>query len=163
MVQLDMKPAGGMRLYMMVHFGDMIEYSNQRLAWHLILNPMIEFNLGKHLNVNLRHRYMNMSDEGSEIFTANLTQVKLIYNLSVRTFVRAILQFQNISNNPAMYGFPVSPDDQSLFTQFLFSYKLNPQTVLFAGYSDNHLGYTGIDLTQTDRTFFLKVGYAWLQ
>jgi len=27
-----------------------------------------------------------------------------------------------------------------VFTQFLFSYKINPQTVLFLGYSDNALG-----------------------
>lgn len=30
------------------------------------------------------------------------------------------------------------------------------------GYSDNHAGARGIDLTQTNRTFFLKVGYAWV-
>jgi hypothetical protein len=48
-----------------------------------------------------------------------------------------------------------------VFTQILFSYKLNPQTVLFLGYSDNYFGETGIDITQTDRTFFVKLGYAW--
>ncbi len=51
----------------------------------------------------------------------------------------------------------------TVFTQFLFSYKINPQTVLFLGYSDNSLGMQGIDITRTDRTFFLKIGYAWTQ
>ena len=37
--------------------------------------------------------------------------------------------------------------DAELFTQLLFSYKLNPQTVLFLGYSDNRLG-TCLDLTR---------------
>ena len=50
---------------------------------------------------------------------------------------------------------------QTVFTQFLFSYKLNPQTVLFIGYSDNYLGMTNIDVTQTNRTFYVKLGYAW--
>jgi hypothetical protein len=163
MVQLDMKPAGGVRLYMMTHFGDMIDYSNNRLAWHLILNPAAEFSLGRHINLDLRHRYMNLSDQGSEIFTANLTQAKLIYNFNVRTFVRAIIQYQDISNNPDMYSFPVLPEDRTLFTQFLFSYKLNPQTVVFVGYSDNYRGYTGVDMLQKDRTFFIKMGYAWLR
>ena len=40
-------------------------------------------------------------------------------------------------------------------------YKLSPRTVLFLGYSDNYLGMGRIDLTQTDRTFFVKIGYAW--
>ncbi len=94
---------------------------------------------------------------------ANFTQVKLIYNFNVRIFVRAIIQYQTISNNPAMSNFPVSSEDKTIFTRFLFSYKLNPQTVLFLGYSDNHLGYSGIDITQQNRTFFMKIGYAWLQ
>ncbi len=39
-----------------------------------------------------------------------------------------------------MYGFPVDTRTRNVFTQFLFSYKLNPRTVLFLGYSDNGTG-----------------------
>lgn len=162
MVQLDMKPAGGWHIYMMTHLGDMIDYSNMRLAWHIILEPALELNLGRHLNLNMQHRYMYLGDHGNEIFTANLTQMKLIYNFNVRTFVRAIVQYQDISNNPAMYSYAIQSKDKTLFTQFLFSYKLNPQTVLFLGYSDNYFSYTGVDMLQKDRTFFMKMGYAWL-
>ena len=42
------------------------------------------------------------------------------------------------------------------------AFKLNPLTVLFLGYSDTHLGDAGVDLTQASRTFFFKIGYAWL-
>jgi hypothetical protein len=159
----DIKPTGGLRLYMRTHFGDMIDYSNLRLAWHMILNPAVEFNLGRHFNVNLRHNYMYMSFQGDEIFTANLTQLRLIYNFSVRIFVRAFIQYQDISNNPDLYTSPVLPKSNTIFTQLLFSYKLNPQTVLFIGYSDDYLGYTGIDILQKNRMFFVKIGYAWLR
>jgi len=57
---------------------------------------------------------------------------------------------------------PGSPRTAALFSQFLFSYKLNPQTVLFLGYSDTSAADQRIDLTRTDRTFFLKLGYAWV-
>ena len=52
--------------------------------------------------------------------------------------------------------------DGYLGTQLLYSYKLNPQTVFFAGYSDNRLedGTTGL-LEPTGRTVFLKLSYAW--
>ncbi len=92
---------------------------------------------------------------------ANLSQIRLIYNFNVRAFVRAIVQYLDVSRNPELYLFPVPDKTQTIFTQFLFSYKLNPQTVLFIGYSDNYLGMTGIDITQSDRTFFVKLGYAW--
>jgi hypothetical protein len=81
----------------------------------------------------------------------------------VRSFVRAIVQYQDLERNPAMYAVPVTPDSRTMFTQFLFSYKLNPQTVLFAGYSDDRFGLEEDPLAQTNRTLFLKVGYAWLK
>jgi hypothetical protein len=58
----------------------------------------------------------------------------------------------------------VTRRDQGLANQLLFSYKINPQTVLFAGYSDNHFadGFQAVDLKQQSRTFFFKLGYAWL-
>ena len=61
-----------------------------------------------------------------------------------------------------LYIDDVEPEERSLFSQFLFSYKINPQTVLFLGYSDNYYGDRAIGVTQTDRTFFAKVGYAWV-
>ena len=83
-----------------------------------------------------------------------------IYNFNKRTFVRGIIQYQHISRNTDMYLFPVSEGTKTVFTQLLFSYKINPQTVLFLGYSDNNRGMPGIDITKTDRSFFFKFGYA---
>jgi hypothetical protein len=40
--------------------------------------------------------------------------------------------------------------------------KLNPQTVFFLGYSDSYMGEEQVELTQQNRTLFLKIGYAWL-
>ena len=97
---------------------------------------------------------------GLRTYTANLSQARLIYNFSTRAFVRVIVQYRDVDRAPERYLDPVDPHSKGLFTQFLFSYKINPQTVLFLGYSDNSLGLQGIDITRTDRTFFLKIGYA---
>ena len=74
--------------------------------------------------------------------------------------MRAIVQYRSVDRNVAVYSVPVSEFDDGLFNQFLFSYKVNPQTVVFLGYSDNQAGTQSFDLTRTDRTFFAKVGYA---
>ncbi len=157
---LEMKPVGGLKYYIYTGIGDAIDYSNSRLARSLLLNPAIEFGIGKYLNVNLNHTFQRLSLEGEKIYTANLLQTKLVYNFNVRTFVRAIVQYTDIDRDAGLYLNPVEPKTKALFTQFLFSYKINPQTVLFLGYSDNHLDFKGIDMTRTDRTFFLKLGYA---
>jgi hypothetical protein len=157
---LEMKPVGGLKYSLFARIGDSIDYSNARLASSILLNPALEVSLGKHLNINVNHIFERLSLEGAKIYIANLFQTKLIYNFNVKSFVRAIVQYTNIDRNVDLYVFTVEPKTKGLFTQFLFSYKLNPQTVLFVGYSDNHLGQKGIDLTRTDRTFFLKIGYA---
>ena len=77
-------------------------------------------------------------------------------------FIRAILQYTDIDRNPALYRNYVDETFEHLFPQLLFSYKLNPQAVLFLGYSDNRIGDESIDLTQQDRTLFAKIGYAWV-
>jgi hypothetical protein len=158
---LEMKPFGGMRFGLHALYGDAIDYSNARPADQLLLAPILEFNLGRHFNVNLQHTLQSLSDGGGRVFTANLSQGRFIYNFNVKTFVRLIVQYMDVDRNPDVYGFPVLPKTRTLFTQFLFSYKFNPQTVVFLGYSDNSMGDADIALTQLDRTFFVKLGYAW--
>jgi len=99
--------------------------------------------------------------EGGRLYQANLGQIKALYHINVRTFVRAILQYTDISRDPDLYLFPVEQRTRRFFSQYLFSFKLNPQTVIFAGYSDNSAGMEGVDLQQQNRTFFVKLGYAW--
>lgn len=76
--------------------------------------------------------------------------------------MRAILQRLDVERDPALHAAPVEPSVETLFSQLLFSYKLNARTVVFLGYSDNQLALADTDLTRTDRTFFFKVGYAWI-
>ena len=78
--------------------------------------------------------------------------------------MRGIFQYLDLQRDLALYDPAVraffGAKTQTLFTQLLFSYKLNPQTVLFLGTSDNRLGTESLDLSQTDRSFFFKAGHA---
>jgi hypothetical protein len=76
--------------------------------------------------------------------------------------VRAILQHVDNRFNTDLYSDDRDPESQRLFTQFLFSYKVNPRTVLFIGYSDNSFANQDYGLVRGDRTVFAKIGYAWV-
>jgi hypothetical protein len=149
--------------------GQAIDFAGSRLADIFAAGPTASFNLFRRLNLGFGHTYERLSISGDTIYTANLSQAKILWNFSVRAFVRAILQYRDLEQNPAMSVIPVDSRTKRLFTQFLFSYKLNPRTVLFLGYSDNSmggvfdswLGPARVGITRTDRTFFMKVGYAW--
>jgi hypothetical protein len=103
------------------------------------------------------------SPTGPTIFDAKLTDLRLTWQFNVRSFVRLTLQDQDIERNVELYTNRLTdPSTSTLATQLLYSYKLNPQTVLFAGYSDNSVedNFTG-GLEQVGRTLFLKLSYAW--
>lgn len=156
----EMQPLGGLKYYAYTKIGDDIDFTNARSAQTFQFNPGIEINLGKNIYMNLDHIFERLSVEGKKIYHVNLLQAQLVYNFNVKTFFRAIMQYTDIDRNVDLYIMPTDPTTRTLFTQLLFSYKINPKTVLFLGYSDNHFGQRGLDLTRTDRTFFLKIGYA---
>jgi hypothetical protein len=146
--------------------GETIDYSNNRPADELVLQPRLELKLGRHVNAQLYHIFQNLEVTDGDLSTANISELRLVYNFSTRLFVRGIFQYRSVDYTPENFSFPVPDRTEQLFTQLLFSYKVNPQTVVFVGYSDNYRGFDQaqlqVGLTQTDRTIFVKLGYAWI-
>jgi len=159
-IYVETKPFSGVETFFYLKAGDGIDYSNFRKGSIMILHPGIKWGIGRHLYVNVNHNYEHLNFQGDRVYKAHLFQTQLNYHFNVRTFFRATFQYTDIKRDQAMYGYTITPHTQKLFTQLLFSYKLNPQTVLFLGFSENQRGYQNIELTGTDRTFFLKIGYA---
>ncbi|HLP60660.1 MAG TPA: DUF5916 domain-containing protein [Candidatus Deferrimicrobium sp.] len=157
---LDFRPRGGMKCTVLTLFGDAIDYENSRLAQSFLIQPTVDIAFGKNINLALNDTFQQLTKDGNRIYTVNLLQAKLVYNFNVRTFFRVILQYQDLRQDQALYLFPVNAKTKTLFTQVLFSYKVNPQTKLYIGYSDNQLGLVEFPLTRKNRTFFLKIGYA---
>jgi len=155
-------PASFIQLGGSVFVGSQIDYANIRLGntWRLDFGALS--NLGKHLHLTLQHTYERMRVQDARLYTANVSQLNAVYQFTVRVFFRSIIQYVNYDFNPGNYTFDIDSEQKNFFSQFLFSYKFNPRTVLFLGYSDNYFGDQGIQLTRSDRTFFLKIGYAWM-
>lgn len=141
--------------------GDQIDFANGRQATELRANPHLRLDLGRHLRADFDYLHAQLDEDASRLFTARLSEVRLVYQFNLRTFVRTIFQYTDIRRDPTQYVDEVEAHSERLFSQLLFSYKLNPQTVLFLGYSNTDSGITGIDRIRTDQTFFLKLGYAW--
>ena len=157
----EFAPSRYITLGLETNFGNKIDYANTRLGNLVLLSPYMNLKLGDQLDIELGHDYESLDVPGGRLYTANISQGTVTYQLNIRTFLRTILQYVKYDYNPELYTFDIEPEFRHLFTQFLFSYKINPRTVLFLGYSDNH--YAGQDycLTQADRTFFAKIGYSW--
>ena len=155
-------PTGYLQAGTLLITGDRIDYANTRAGSRTRINPWLSCNLGKHLRLSANHNFERMSVADGHLYTANISQASVIYQFNVRTFFRTIFQFRDYQYSPDNYTFDIDPEFRRFFTQMLFSYKINARTVLFLGYSDNYYGSHEFGLTQADRTFFVKIGYAWV-
>jgi hypothetical protein len=144
-----------------INAGDQIDFANTRPATRMRIAPEVRYRASRNLDLNLRYVDERLNVAGGRLFDARQTELRAVYQFNLRTFVRAVVQYTDIERNPSLYTFPIDQRSQDLFPQFLFSYKLNPQTVLFVGYSSSRFGNETLDLTETDRTLFVKIGYAW--
>ena len=157
-----MVPKAGLEFHLFGRMGERIDYANTRSGSRILLSPALSVYAGRHMKFSYNHTYERMSSGGGHLYTAHIGQATAIYQFNRKTFFRAILQYVDYRYNVENYTYDIDQEQRNLFSQLLFSYKLNPRTVLFLGYSDNYLGNQEFGLTQKDRTFFVKLGYSWV-
>jgi len=158
----QMSPNGSLFFSVFVGGGDGIDFRETRPGKVLFFEPTVRYNLGRRLKASLSHNLQELDIDEGNLFEANLTQLRLVYQFNPRMFVRTTNQFSKVERNQALYSDEVDTLSESLFNQFLFSYKVNPQTVFFLGYSETRSGDGSQGLTQRDRAIFTKFGYAWV-
>jgi hypothetical protein len=156
------KPTRHSHAWLNLHGGGQIDYANTRLGDFINLDTGFWYRFGKHLYVEPKFTRERMEVDEGWLYTSTIAQLSASWQFNTRCFVRAILQHVDDQFNPELYSDDRDPEEQHLFTQFLFSYKLNPRTVFFLGYSDNSYATPEYSLTRGDRTIFAKIGYAWV-
>ena len=92
---------------------------------------------------------------------AAITELRVIYQINSRTFIRLIGQAFSLDQNQNLFEDEVVPESDQLLGQLLFSYRLDARTALYLGYTSGYLEELSSGLTQTDETLFLKMSYAW--
>ncbi|MBN1149772.1 carbohydrate binding family 9 domain-containing protein [candidate division WOR-3 bacterium] len=158
----QIRPSSMIFLSLYSSYGDDIDYNGIRPGVCLHVEPYIELNVGRNFYVEISHEYEEMEIEEGKLYTANVLNLSAKHHFSHKCFVRGILQYVGYVFDPDLYPFPISRESKSIFTQLLFSYKVNPQTVLYLGYSDNYDGDEVNPIAQRDRTLFAKVGYSFV-
>lgn len=156
-----LQPTGSLQMEVLSHIGDRIDFANQRLATSFRIDPKLTLKLGRRVNLSANYSMQRLRADGAPVFTEQLLQTRLLYHFNVRAFIRATVQYRSIDRNVDNYAAPVTAQSNRVFTQLLFSYTLNPQSVLFVGTSGHALGNDDFRLTHTNRSYFLKLGYAW--
>jgi hypothetical protein len=139
-----------------------VDYANVREGDFLNLDGGFWYRVGRHFYIEPSLARERMEVAEGWLYTSTIGQLTASWQFNPRTFIRAILQYSGDQFATELYSDGREPDSDQLFSQLLFSYKVNPRTVLFVGYSDNSFGDAGAPLTRSNRTIFGKVGYAWV-
>jgi hypothetical protein len=143
--------------------GDKVDYSNDRLGKTFRIEPSIDWNVSRKLFLRLKGVYAELeTQDGEQIFNALVADTRLTWQFNLRSFLRLTAQMTDVERNQALYFEEVDSHSRDVGRELLYSYKLNPQTVFFLGYSDQYVDEDNLDgLTVSDRTWFMKIGYAW--
>jgi len=149
--------------------GQGVDFANSRSGHGGNVSLFASLRPGDHLEFRLNGgwRWLDVDPNGFDqrLFTAKALQLRTTYTFTARTYVRLIGQYVATARNPALYTRPVAAREESFNGTALFTYKLNWQSVLFAGYGDERaLDDTRADaegLDKVGRQWFLKVSYAF--
>lgn len=164
----DIQPTGNLGINGFFSFGPAVDFANTKKSEGFQFRLESDIRVGRHIDMTVNHRHLRLRRQNEQVLTGNLTQWQIAYNFNPRTFFRLILQYRHTLRNPGLFeDTSVNTIDESFFAQILLSYKVNPQSVVFLGYVDNHRGWEGTEdprelpLLQQNQTLFFKVGYAW--
>jgi hypothetical protein len=159
----QIRPTGGLSLGVFARYGDQVDFDNSRLGEQLRFEPFIDWNINRNLFLRLRATLLQLdTKEGEEVFDAGVYDIRATWQFNRRSFIRLTTQIRNVDRNQSVYVDEVDSHSRRVGRQLLYSYKINPQTVFFLGYSDKHIDDDDLDgLQEADRTLFMKIGYAW--
>ena len=158
----EIRPTNDFILQLSAVVGDEIDFANSRLADTDNLAFWARYNFNEHFTVSTDFAFTELSSEGNRILSAYINDLRMSYQFDLQHRLELTLQHQSIDRNPAMYFDPVESVDKNLATRLVYSFKVNPRTVVYAGYSDNAIDNDQLtSLTKSDKTGFVKFSYSF--
>jgi hypothetical protein len=161
------RPISKLKLQFFTRMGKQIDYANTQLGDVFNFETTATWDANKHINIDFSHNYRQLDVDSKRLFTANQYDVRVGYQFNMRSILKLVVQYTDIDRDADMYSYDDidnRPHETSrrFSTQLIYSYKINPQTLFFVGYSDG--GYQDDNLNKLERdqrTIFTKFSYAW--
>lgn len=176
----------GLRAGTSFRHGDMLDLAASRVGTGTNWSPWLRLDVGRGVNFNLSHSRQRLHRDGGTAFDAKVVDARLSWQFDPRQRLRLSVQASEVARDQALYRFPraacpFTPADpiaatcelrvnrlaRDVAAQLLYSYKVNPRTAFYAGYSH---GAFDIDrdgdlqrdtLVDDHRGLFVKLSYAW--
>ncbi len=143
-------PLAGLELEMFYEWGKDVDFSSAELGKLETIKASARYQLNEHWRLQLEQINQNLIVQDEPAFDVHLTNLRVAYQLDVEQSIRLTLQSQRQGS------------DKSLASQLLYTYKIDPFTLFYLGYSDQALADSeNMQLARVERTLFVKFSYAW--
>jgi len=141
--------------------GDQIDFRNDALGRIRSIEAGVTGTFVERGSLQLTYIDEALRRDGGTVYHARLLDTRLSWQFNLRQRLRLAVQTGrtdfDLLLNPGMGDSELS----DIGTQLVYSYKIDPRTVFYAGYSDSYIGSDSVDSFQNGRSLFLKLGYAW--
>jgi len=164
----EIKPTVGLTIGNFMRKGDAIDFTHTQAADLVLVNPYFSWQVNQHFNIRVDYTYQTLDVAAGQLFRAELIDARLAYQFSTRSRLLLTLQQTNIHRNVDLYENNLDNDptnnvaskSKNFGSQLIYSYKINPQTLLYVGYADSAIENEEIQsLRKTDRSIFAKFSY----
>ncbi|WP_111978725.1 carbohydrate binding family 9 domain-containing protein [Algibacillus agarilyticus] len=154
----------GLELNLNAKYGSQVDFTNIQLGKITQAEPAVYWDINEHLNLKLSHNFSQLNIDAGELYSANLTDMRFTYKFSIRSLAKLVVQYTDINRNPENYvvtGSTIDSNYKSFSSQLVYTYKVNPQTLFYIGYSNNAFQEKDMSgLEQNKRNLFAKFSYA---
>lgn len=161
-LSLAATPLPGVKLGLQLRHGDQLDLLASRTGRVSEWQPTLLLDLGQGINVDLSYSAQSLRRDGGTAYDVAVLDGRFSWQFNPRQRLRLSVQGTQVERDTARYPVPIAARRRDLAAQLLYSYRINPRTGLFAGYS--HGGYADDiqrSLTDLSRSVFLKLSYAW--
>jgi hypothetical protein len=163
-IVFETEPTGNVSLFQYAGQGKQIDFSNNRLGDQFRSETRVDYDWGRHIRVGLDYEYQSLDAEGDWVYVAKLVDARMTYQINAQQFIRIVLSLSDIERNQNNYNDAVDAEYQDRGVQLLYSYKVNPLTKFFVGYSDAAYRNDNVaKITANEQSLFMKFSYAWQQ
>ncbi|MCV2885721.1 carbohydrate binding family 9 domain-containing protein [Aestuariibacter sp. AA17] len=162
-MQIVTRPISTMYISQYFRTGRQIDFVNNRLGDDFMSQTRFFINLGIHTTIDVHHTYQDFDVDSGDLFTASLTDARITYQFDKEQFIRLTFAYNDVDRHLENYvGSNFYETNRDFGTQLLYSYKVNPFTKFFLGYSDFGVQNDQVPHRRVaEQSLFMKVSYAW--
>ena len=156
----EIRPIANFYISNLLLKSDAVDYANNRKGEKVQLLPIIQWDVNDAVNIKLEHTFEKMTVLNDELYTANLTDLRVNYQFNSDSKVRLSLIHNNMVFNPSNYTFDIDKKSKSLGSQLVYSYRFDALSAFYLGLSSNAVDNDAINgLTTNQKSVFLKLSH----